>query len=161
MTRPFLAVAGLILFPLATLAHGLGMDARVKGEVVRVEVYYDDDTPGGGADVTVYDANKAVVLEGTTDADGVWSFPAPAAGEYTVRAKTDDGHAAKAFFTVRSATSGEIPAESSEPERPSRSEFTGPKRWITAAAGLLLIGAGFTAVYFVIRHRERKKVSGS
>ena len=52
---------------------------------------------GGALAEQVFKKNQ--VLKGTTDAKGVWTFPAPPPGVYTVRA-TADGHAAKTTFTI-------------------------------------------------------------
>lgn len=146
------ALLAVLFVPLAAEAHGLGVQATVKPGMVRVEVFYDDDTPGSGATVRVFNAANEQILEGTADANGVWEFPAPPPGEYSVRAKTDDGHKSnKETFTVR-------PADAPPPPEPTtRAVFTGPLKWLLVAAALAMIGLGFTTFYFFVRAMRTKR----
>ena len=154
MTRTLLPLAALLLAPLAASAHGLMMsDPKVKDGTVTVEVFYDDDTPGADAKMRVLNPAKEVVLEGTADAKGVWTFPAPPPGEYVIRAKTDDGHAAKVELQVPRPT--DPPAD--PPAGPTRADLTGPTRWLVAGGGVLLIALGFGIFYLYVRHRERRR----
>ena len=151
MNRSLFALVGVLLLPLAALAHGMGMDVKVKGGTVSMAVYYDDDTPGAGAKVKVFNAAKEVILEGTTDDQGGWSFPAPPPGEYTVRAKTDDGHAAKGAFTI---SADPVPAEAPPTDTPSRADFTGPRRFIMLGGGLLVLCTLFAGWYWISRRNR-------
>lgn len=156
MLRSLLALASVLLVPLVASAHGMGMDVKVKGGTVSMAVYYDDDTPGAGAKVKVFNAAKDVVLEGVTDSEGAWSFPAPPPGEYTVRAKTDDGHAAKGAFTISADPAPADAAPTGPP--PTRADFTGPRRFVMVGGGLLLLCAFFASWYWIGR---RKRTPGS
>ncbi|MDB5307441.1 MAG: hypothetical protein JWO38_1643 [Gemmataceae bacterium] len=51
---------------------------------IRVEAGYDDDTPAEKAKVTVTDAAGNPVAAGVLDERGVWTFPKPGPGSYTV-----------------------------------------------------------------------------
>lgn len=155
MLRSWLALAAVLLLPLVALAHGMGMDVKVSRPTVSIAVYYDDDTPGAGAKVKVFNAAKEVILDGTTDDKGEWSFPAPPPGEYTVRAKTDDGHAAKREFTI---SADPAPADSPPNESPTRADFTGPRRLVMLGGGLLVLCALFAGWYWIGR---RKGAAGS
>ncbi len=156
MLRSSLALAAVLLLPLVASAHGMAMDVKVSGQTVSIAVFFDDDTPGAGAKVKVFNAAKGVILEGTTDSSGAWSFPNPPPGEYTVRAKTDDGHAAKAEFTI---SADPTPADASPTgPPPTRADFTGPRRLLMLGGGLVLLCALFAGWYWLGR---RKRSPGS
>lgn len=154
MFRSRWAVAPLValMLPAVASAHAVGLDVKLKDNAVRVEAYYDDDTPAADAKVTVETADKAVVAEGKTDDKGVWTCSAPAAGEYTVRVDAGDGHKAKAKITVPAAAgessrfagpvAGDDSASMPISDGPTRDEFTGPMKWVWAGVGLLVIAAG-------------------
>ncbi len=151
MLRSSLALAAVLLMPLFAVAHGMGMDVKVKGGIVSIAVYYDDDAPAAGAKVKVVNAAKQVVLEGTTDDKGAWSFPAPPPGEYTVRAKTDDGHGAKQTFTI---SADPVTADAPPADTPSRADFTGPRRLVMLGGGLLMLCALFAGWYWIGRRKR-------
>ena len=156
MLRATLALAAVLLLPLSALAHGMGMDVKVNGPTVSISVYYDDDTPAAGAKVKVMNAAKEVILEGATDDKGAWAFPAPPPGEYTVRAKTDDGHAAKQTFAIPDAPPPADAPPTGPP--PTRADFTGPRRLLMIGGGLVVLCALFAGWYWIGR---RKRVAGS
>lgn len=137
-----------ILVPVAASAHAIGVDARLVGDKVRVEVYFDDDTPASGAKVEVLDGEKAVVAEGRTDDKGFWAFAKPKPGKYTVRLDAGDGHAAKTAITIP----GEVEESKSLSEGPSRESFTGWQRLAFTGVGLAVI-AGLTAAIRLVRRR--------
>lgn len=149
-----LAVAAALLAPLVASAHGLMMsDPKVKDGTVTVEVFYDDDTPAADAKMRVLTLAKEVIVEGTADAKGVWTFPAPPPGDFVIRAKTTDGHAAKTDLHIPKPT--DPPSE--QPAGPSRADMTGPMRWLVAGIGVVFIGIGFGIFYLYVRHRERRR----
>jgi hypothetical protein len=158
----------MLLLPQMADAHGIGIEAKLKGGTVVVEAFYDDDTSAPGAAVTVEDDAKKVVVEGKTDAQGKWSFPAPKPGKYTVRVNAGDGHIARTTITIPPNETAP-PTESGEQgkgadvgitisEGPTRSQFTGPMRWVMAAVGLALI-ATLTLLAGWISRRYRKAAS--
>jgi nickel transport protein len=122
--------------PLAAAAHGLDFEPTLKDGRVRVEAYYDDDTPADAAAVTVTDAANVVILEGKTDAKGVWEFAAPPPGRYAVKVNAGDGHVAKRTITIPEPDG----AAGSISDGPTRAAFTGPTRWVLAAVGVAAIG---------------------
>jgi nickel transport protein len=60
------------------------VEAAPTGDRLRVEAYYEDDTPADDAKVTVLQG-ETVVAEGKTDDKGVWSCPLPPPGSYRVK----------------------------------------------------------------------------
>ena len=79
-------------------AHRLLVDPKVEGDQLRVEVYYDDDTPAQDAKVTVR-RGDTLIAEGRTDEKGVWTCPKPAPGSYAIRAEST-GHVAKKTLVI-------------------------------------------------------------
>jgi hypothetical protein len=54
----------------------------VRGNIVEIEVHYEDQTPAKGLKVALVDAQKKVIAAGKINADGEWSWPAPGPGAY-------------------------------------------------------------------------------
>lgn len=77
------AVAVALLSPGPASAHDLQARVNADADPVRVEAGFDD-IPADGAAVTVTDATGTVVASGTTDDRGVWTFPRPEPGDYTI-----------------------------------------------------------------------------
>ena len=73
-----LLVVTVLLFvaPSFASAHGIGVEAKLKGDRVAVEAFFDDDTPVADAKVAVTAEDGKTVAEGKADAKGTWSFPA-------------------------------------------------------------------------------------
>ncbi len=136
----FVVVMSYALWPATVYAHAVGLQAKLKGETVVVEGYFDDDTPADDAKVTVEDETGKVVLEGKTDDKGVWSFPTPKPGKYKVKLDAGAGHRATTTFTIVDPAQATATDEQTVSEGPSRSEFT-QTPWAKIALGLGLIGA--------------------
>lgn len=143
MFRRMLAVVAFVMLPVVASAHGLDMVLKVADRTVTVTLLFDDDEPCAGATVKVLNAANEVVIEGKSDAKGVWTFPAPAPGDYMVRAKADDGHAAKQPLTI---TADPTPAEQPETPRPPRLLYLG--------VGLLGITVVFSLVFWLSRRKR-------
>lgn len=164
-----LAAWVLLASPAVADAHAVGVEARLKDGRVIVEAFYDDDTAAGDARVVVTDPDGKVAVEGKTDKDGKWSFPAPPAGKYKVTVDAGAGHRAAVSLTIPAAPPTPAPGEQaadsgpvSSPsiatdgeltvsEGPTRSEFTGWRRFAWAAAGLAVIGGGTWALTRLLR----------
>lgn len=151
MLRTIAATVVLLVCPMMASAHGMLMsDPKVTGGTVTVEVFYDDNTPGAGATMRVFNPANEVVQEGKSDDKGFWSFPAPPPGDYVIRAKTNDGHAAKADL--------HIPQPSDPPVEPTpgrtRPDLTGPMRWVGVGAGLAVVTAAFGVWYWLGRRKR-------
>ncbi len=128
-----LAVGGALLASPAS-AHRLNVFAYVVGGQVQVEAYFSGGARAQGADVTVYSAEKEVLLTGRTDKDGLWAFPVPAVeGDLEIVAETEDGHkgrcALKAEELAGSAPRDDVPtagAEGPDAAGEARSEPAAP-----------------------------------
>jgi hypothetical protein len=145
-------------------AHSIGIEAKLKGTMITVEVYYDDDTPAVDAKVAVEDSAKGVIAEGKTDAKGEWSFASPSPGKYIVRVDAGGGHAAKTSITIpKPATT--LPSQGDGPDGkespslstsdgPPRETFTGPMHWAMAGIGLATIAGLTTLLRQLLRARQ-------
>lgn len=93
-------LGGWLLAPAAAGAHDLRSSADIDPATVTISGWYDDDdTPAGKAKVTVTDAAGATVAAGVLDDRGVWSFPRPAPGHYTVVVESA-GHRDRLEFEI-------------------------------------------------------------
>ncbi len=141
-------------------AHGLGAECKLRDGRVQVEAYFDDDTVAADARIVVRDAAQNITAEGRTDAKGLWSFAAPAAGLYRVTVDAGAGHRttvrirvpapAEESAATTSAASGECDCckgnNAASPtfggpvisEGPRRAEFT-RFPWLKVVLGLTAI----------------------
>jgi hypothetical protein len=152
-----LSLGVLFLLAAATTAsaHGVGVEAKLKGTVVHVEAYYDDDTPAAQSTVTVTAEDGRAIAEGKTDAKGAWSFPAPPAGTYRVTVNAGDGHLAKTTVRVPLPESQPAPTavDTTVSDGPSREEFT-RFPWEKVALGLGGIAVVTAAIWWWGRRRN-------
>jgi hypothetical protein len=141
----------LLACPAMVFAHAIGLDVKPIGERVRVEAYYDDDTPAQGAKVTVRDGEQRTVAEGRTDDQGVWTFAKPKPGKYTVVVDAGDGHAARKSHVVDGE---ESPTAEKITNGPAREDFTSPAQRV----GWTLVGlaaiAGLTLLAWLVRRKS-------
>ncbi len=149
------AVGGVLLAPTRARAHAMHADVTV-GKDVKLLAYFDEDVPAEFADVTVTDADGKVVAKGKTDERGLWTFPKPKPGTYTLLAKSV-GHTAKVKFEVAGvgaaeALGGRGAHDTPEPESVTYTE------WRPSKAQGLAIGAGglvgFSALYWLTRRKR-------
>jgi len=171
--RLFAVAAVLVLVPSDAFGHAIGVEAKLKGDRVAIEAYYDDDTPGADAKVTVIDGDGKVVAEGMTDAKGNWSFPIPSPGKYRVAVDAGGGHLAKTTITIPpgSVTTSPAPTGTASttdvgaaPEvvvsdGPTREETTGPRRWLMAGVGIALIGVLTWGAKLAARRKSQRQTT--
>ena len=84
----------LFLFVLATsvLAHKVNIFAYVDGQTVFAESYYPDGRPVVAGKVQVLDTEQQLLLQGVTDAEGLFQFALPAASELVLEVDAGMGH---------------------------------------------------------------------
>jgi hypothetical protein len=139
--RSSLPLLVLLLATPAALAHNLMTDSRLVGGRLRVEVFYDDDTPAQDAQVTVLSGEEKVA-EGRTDEKGVWVWDNPVAGKYTVRAH-GLGHASRPEAIEITKADLAPPAVTADPNPPPESASRAARTrtpWRNLVLGLGLIG---------------------
>lgn len=136
MRLPLLTAAALFLWCSPAFAHRLHVEARVtENYQLRVEAYYDDDTPAQDARITISRGDQ-LIAQGLTDDKGVRTFPCPSPGTYTVRAQSA-GHADTATLVVpQPAQAAKTSPPPPEDDRASRTRTP----WARLAAGLAIIG---------------------
>jgi hypothetical protein len=157
MDRTWLVVwmapaAWALIAPGSARAHALGAQCVRKGDTVRVEAYFEDDTPAQQALVRVLDSEEQEVVKGHTDAKGLWSFATPASGRYQVIIDAGAGHRVIHKMTIpgsRSAGAGEN--TSSISDAPTREQFTSFP-WLKVMLGVGTIGV--LAAAFMLSRRK-------
>jgi nickel transport protein len=132
----------LFVFVAPAFAHKLCVEPKFVGDHIRVEAFYEDNTPAQEAKITVRNGG-AVVAEGRTDEKGVWTCTLPP-GDYTVKAETL-GHVAD----PQPVTVAEKPAESpSSVESDDHADKTRTP-WGRIALGLgIIVGAAALGLLF-------------
>jgi nickel transport protein len=152
------------------------VEAKLKGDRVAVEAFFDDDTPAADAKVAVTTEDGRMIAEGKADAKGMWSFLAPPAGKYKVTVNAGGGHVAKTTITIPTRPAAmptpptpddTAPVSGAEPEMvvsdgPTRAETTGWQRWLMAVVGVALIGLFTWGVRLAARrkaHREAREAT--
>lgn len=134
--------AGALLASGRADAHAMHADLITTADPFKLTAYFDEDLPAEFADVTVTDAEGNVVLTGKTDERGVFTFPRPKPGTYTLRVKST-GHVAKREFTVDGETGGAVAAD------------WRPDKWVGLGIGVggLL---GLSGASWLLRRRGRR-----
>lgn len=133
-------------------AHGIGVAAAIQDGKVRVEAYFDDDTPAREARVKIVDSRGTLVGAGTTDDKGIWTAELPPPGTYRVTVDAGSGHRATSTFSVPLPRGpDDAPSGSAAPDVDARKEFTRIP-WERLAIGLAALAAvGFLLPRFLRR----------
>lgn len=125
-----LALSTVLLFGSKLFAHQLLLEAKIEATQVRVEAFFDDDSPADEAAVQVTNEGGELIAEGKTDANGVWYFPRPKAGTYSLKASSV-GHVGKKTLVV--------PEEPRPVETPSTRDEQTRTPWAKIGIGLGVI----------------------
>jgi hypothetical protein len=161
-----LTMGALLTGPGEALAHDLGATCRLRGDLLEVEAYFDDDTVARGAKVQLLDPGKKVIAQGKTDVRGLWSCPRPDPGVYQVTVNAGAGHVTRTRVTIpapgeqtSSAESGKEPPARPKAvdgdvvsEGPSRDEFV-RFPWVGLLIGLGVIAAAGLGLWLLINRR--------
>ena len=164
MRFAFAALLALV-FPLLTAqiasAHGLGIEARLQDSTVHIQVYYDDNSPVSNGKLRLLDAANLLLLEGTTNAQGLFSFPSPPVGKYRVEVHVDDGHFTKTTIAIPPPSSSDASSENAMVSYGlSRADRTGARKWVMALIGLLILALGTMALkWFAKKLQQTKYIS--
>jgi nickel transport protein len=164
MRFAFAALLALV-FPLLTAqiasAHGLGIEARLQDSTVHIQVYYDDNSPVSNGKLRLLDAANLLLLEGTTNAQGLFSFPSPPVGKYRVEVHVDDGHFTKTTIAIPPPSSSDASSENAMvSDGLSRADRTGARKWVMALIGLLILALGTMALkWFAKKLQQTKYIS--
>lgn len=82
-----IGVAALWAYAFTSPAWAEEWEAALKllsGNIIKIELLREDETPAKGVKVCLLDPEKKVIAEGKINADGEWSWPAPGPGTYVV-----------------------------------------------------------------------------
>jgi nickel transport protein len=116
--RAPLLLAGVMvvsaLVPSVAFGHRINVFAYVEGDAVSVEAYFSDGKGARDADVAVFGPGDMRLLGGKTDAEGKFSFAAPASAEdLKIVVTTGDQH--EGSYTLRADELGAAPDEALTP----------------------------------------------
>jgi len=82
----------VLLFSGNALAHRVNLFAYVEGGIIYTESYFPDGKPVAGGKISVYDSQDDLLLEGTTDKDGLFHFAIPKVDDLTIVIEASMGH---------------------------------------------------------------------
>jgi hypothetical protein len=140
--------------PASTYAHYVGVECKIRGDLVEVEAYYDDGTEASKAKVRVVNSEEKEVGAGLTDDKGKWSFATPAPGKYTVHLDAGAGHRATTNLVISTATADAKAPNETISEGPTREEFTRTP-WLKLAIGLIVI-FGLSGAFLLATWMKKK-----
>lgn len=81
-----------LLFAGTALAHKVNLFAYVEAGKIHTESFFPDGRPVEGGTVRVYDSGDTLLLEGTTDKDGLFSFAIPKVDDLNIVIDASMGH---------------------------------------------------------------------
>jgi hypothetical protein len=142
-----LAIVGLLATAAPARAHRICAEAKQDGDTIRVEAFYDDNTPAVDARVTVHAADAAEMADGRTDAQGRWQFAKPGPGVYCLVVDAGAGHRAEVELKIQAAPAGPVTVS----EGPDRADATRTP-WERIALGFAII-AVLTGVSWALARR--------
>jgi hypothetical protein len=129
----------------AAKAHGLYARAELRGSQLRIEAWFDDDTPAEQAKVKIV-SGGVVVREGTSDEKGLWLTEALPAGKYQIQVDAGAGHRRDTEFIM--PEKGDISAAG-----PTKSEVK-EQHWVGVIVGLLAITLLIMFGKYLLRERR-------
>jgi nickel transport protein len=96
-------------------AHKVSVFAWVEGKTIHTESYFPDGKAVVNGDVSVLDSQGGLLLSGTTDSKGLFSFPIPKRDDLTIVLDASMGH--RATYTLTAGELGPGPAPDSDGEQ--------------------------------------------
>ena len=87
-----LLVCGVLLLSTAASAHKVNIFAYAESGTIYSESYFPDGRAVENGKVLVYDNQDNLLLEGTTDKDGLYSFDIPKIDDLTIVIDASMGH---------------------------------------------------------------------
>jgi len=108
-----MAAVFLLMSPTA-FAHKLNMFAYVEGDEIFAEGYFTDGKKAKHSTITVFDAADKQLLQGTSDADGQFTFAIPQQSDLRITVNAGMGHQAE-FVLLKDELSEEPAGTNNEP----------------------------------------------
>ncbi len=107
----------LLCLPPVVSAHGMHVFAWVEGDTCHVESYFSESRRARHAQVEVFDMNGKILLNGTTDADGNFSFAIPVRADLKIVVTPGMGH--KGAYILRAKEMEAVAVKEAAGERPA------------------------------------------
>ncbi|NOY44683.1 MAG: hypothetical protein GXP50_04415 [Deltaproteobacteria bacterium] len=124
MTRLFIPAVVLgLLVPAVALAHKVNVFAYAEDGVVHTESYFNDGTPCQNSRIVAYGEGGKVVAEGTTDTEGMFSFPIDRPQDLRIVLEASMGHKNEVRLSAAEIGGGEPPTAAAQaPARPAQAQ---------------------------------------
>ncbi len=119
------AGAAVILFgPVPTAwAHKIYLHAEAVGQKIEGRAYFRGGAPAQESKVEVFLPDGRKLLETKTDANGEFSFPAPARCDYRLVVDTGDGHGAETILSGADLPESLPPLEKAQLQPPEKTSL--------------------------------------
>ena len=169
MNIAILLLCALLLTPVDAAAHRVNVFAWLEGDTVHVQAGFSRKNPARQSAVAVLSGSEAdvatasVLLSGTTDNNGAFSFPLPPeAREHglTICVNAGQGHQnewrmkAKEFVPAQTQATNAAPSPATHPQPAPHPEEDGPRlRDIVGGLGWIV---GFVGIAMAVRARRRR-----
>lgn len=146
MCRTIAVCALALLGALDGAERALHVEAKLKGDSVTVEAFFDDNMPAVSAQVTVFDKSKRTIAAGQTDRFGAYRFPRPKPEKYELAVDAGEGRSQRVTITIPAPSAFSAPAneEIVVTSGPTRTELM-RYPWLRIALGVSAL-AGLAAV---------------
>ena len=102
MNRSVFVILFALLASKILQAHEMGLETKIKGRELVIEVFYEDDTPAQDTLVNLKDESGKVIETGRTNLKGICIFSVPKEGRYHLEAKDNSGHQVKVVLKIPS-----------------------------------------------------------
>lgn len=135
-----LAAAVLVTTASIAHAHKLNLFTYVEGDKVFVDGYFADGTKARNSSVTVRNGAREIVIEGTTDEEGQFSFKLATPSELHIVLNAGLGHQAEAGVAATEFGGAASPAAAAAVATPATDEPNG-----TATAETVAVATAFDA----------------
>lgn len=131
-----IVAAFLALIPLVCSAHGLLMKVRSDGTTISGTAYYSNGEKAVNQPVAIIDLSDALVLrsQGTTDAEGNFTFSTVEGRQYRVEVYGEEGHEVTMEMTAAREARGKLVDNAVSKEE----GFQWPPAWALIGGALLL-----------------------
>ncbi|MFW6055566.1 MAG: carboxypeptidase regulatory-like domain-containing protein [Thermodesulfobacteriota bacterium] len=101
-----LFLGAVLLFTGTAPAHKVNLFAYIDGQTVYTESYFPDGRPVEGGKVLVYDGQGELLVQGVTDAEGLFDFAAPKVDELRIVLEAGLGHRTEFTLSQRDLEAG-------------------------------------------------------
>lgn len=153
MLLVFMFCLFLQMMPHSAFAHKVNVFAYVEGDTVYTESYFPDGRKVTDGVIKVYNTKGKMLLEGTTDKNGQFSFKIPTRDDLKIVLEASLGH--RNTYTLSASEMPDTIEKTQSPSLPKQDEKL-PLKDIISGIGYIF---GITGIIMFFLNRKRKDAS--